>query len=65
MCDTHKEAKKLCYGREHHKVVSLDGTLLSKGGVMTGGTSGSMEAKAARFERQVSGACTRAHKASL
>jgi chromosome segregation ATPase len=38
VCDTHKEAKKLCFtGGERHKMVSLDGTLISKSGIMTGG----------------------------
>jgi len=53
VCDTHKEAKKLCFtGGERHKMVSLDGTLISKSGIMTGGMTGNMEAKAAAFDRQ-------------
>lgn len=52
VCDTHKEAKALSFsGNERQKVVSLDGTLISKSGLITGGVSGGMEAKAARFDR--------------
>ena len=49
VCDTHGEAKKLTFGGERRfKVVSLDGTMIKKSGEMTGGSSGSLEAKASR-----------------
>jgi hypothetical protein len=56
VCDTHAEAKKLGYGAggagsARHKVVSLDGTLIAKGGTITGGISRGTEAKAAGFDR--------------
>merc|ERR1712187_121205 len=36
-----KLAKKICYGRERHKAVTLKGTLISKNGNITGGSEGS------------------------
>ena len=51
VCDTHAEAKRLTFGGERRfKVVSLDGTMIKKSGEMTGGSSGSLEAKASRFD---------------
>ena len=53
VCDTHEEAKRLTFGGERRfKVVSLDGTMIRKSGEMTGGTSGSLEAKASRFDAE-------------
>ena len=37
-------------GPERHKVVALDGTLLSKSGFMTGGLTGSEADRAQRFD---------------
>ena len=51
VCDGHGEAKKLTFGGDRRfKVVSLDGTMIKKSGEMTGGNSGSLEAKASRFD---------------
>lgn len=51
VCDTADEARKLAYGsHERHKVVSKDGTLLSKAGIITGGASTSNDARAQRWE---------------
>eukprot|EP00898_Chlorokybus_atmophyticus_P006531 jgi/Chlat1/687/Chrsp104S01283 len=53
VCDTLDEAKSLAYGDdERFKVVSLDGTLISKSGSLTGGSSGNIEANARRFDSQ-------------
>lgn len=38
VCEGLGEAKRLGF-REHHKVVTLDGTLIARNGAMTGGTS--------------------------
>lgn len=41
ICDTLAEARRLSFGsKERHKVVTLDGTLIHKSGLMTGGLSG-------------------------
>ena len=51
VCDAHAEAKRITFGGDRRfKVVSLDGTLIKKSGEMTGGSSGSLRAKAARFD---------------
>ena len=51
VCDTDREAKALAFqGPERHKVVALDGTLISRAGLITGGLSGGMERRAARFD---------------
>ena len=51
VCDTHAEAKRITFGGDRRfKVVSLDGTMIKKSGEMTGGNSGSLEAKASRFD---------------
>ena len=51
VCDAHAEAKRITFGGDRRfKVVSLDGTLIKKSGEMTGGNSGSLQAKAARFD---------------
>ena len=51
VCDGHAEAKAITFGGNARiKVVSVDGTLIKKSGEMTGGSSGSLEAKAARFD---------------
>lgn len=52
LCDTLQEAKRLCFGGpERHKAVTLDGTLIQKSGLMTGGLSG-IEARAARWDER-------------
>eukprot|EP00897_Mesotaenium_endlicherianum_P000577 jgi/Mesen1/1051/ME000122S00048 len=52
VCDTIDEARALAWGRERHKVVALDGTLMAKNGSMTGGTSGNIEARSQRWDDQ-------------
>ncbi|GBG59523.1 hypothetical protein CBR_g38546 [Chara braunii] len=52
VCDGLDEAKRLGWGPERAKVVALDGTLIHKSGMMTGGLSGGMEAKAQRWDDQ-------------
>ena len=41
VCETLDEARQLCYGSgsERYKVVALDGSLINKAGLMTGGSS--------------------------
>ena len=43
VCESHSEAKSLAYGRERHKVVTVDGTLFDRAGTITGGKSQGME----------------------
>ncbi|KAK9820343.1 hypothetical protein WJX72_009251 [[Myrmecia] bisecta] len=51
VCDSLEEAKRLAFaGPERHKVVALDGTLINKAGLITGGISGGMEARASRWD---------------
>ncbi|CAN1270479.1 Structural maintenance of chromosomes protein 1 [Linum perenne] len=52
VCDDLDEAKKLGWdGKgERIKVVTVDGTLLTKSGTMTGGTSGGMEARSKQWD---------------
>ena len=51
LCDGVEEAKRLAFmGPERHKVVALDGTLLSKSGFMTGGLTGNEADRAQRFD---------------
>eukprot|EP00850_Spirogloea_muscicola_P013986 SM000098S25066 [mRNA] locus=s98:69413:76675:+ [translate_table: standard] len=52
VCDTVEEASSLAFGAERHKVVALDGTLLSKSGAMTGGISGNMDSKSQRWDEK-------------
>lgn len=49
--DTLEQARKLAFGRQRYKVVTVDGSLILKSGLMTGGTtsSGKLEAKAKRW----------------
>ena len=57
LCDGVEEAKRLAFmGPERHKVVALDGTLLSKSGFMTGGLTGSEADRAQRFDEHRSAA---------
>ncbi|CAD7695742.1 unnamed protein product [Ostreobium quekettii] len=52
VCDTVEEAKRLAFGGEERlKVVTLDGTLIDRSGMITGGTHGGMEARAAIFDQ--------------
>ena len=49
------QARKLAYhgtGGERYKVVTIDGTVINKAGLMTGGSSGSERARAARWNQQ-------------
>lgn len=50
VCDDLGEAKALSWSGERHKVVTVDGTLLTKSGTMTGGTSGGMEARSHKWD---------------
>ncbi|KMT09901.1 hypothetical protein BVRB_5g121200 [Beta vulgaris subsp. vulgaris] len=50
VCDNLDEAKRLSWTGERFKVVSIDGTLLTKAGTMTGGTTGGMEARSNKWE---------------
>ncbi|XAR61094.1 hypothetical protein NMG60_11034705 [Bertholletia excelsa] len=50
VCDDLDEAKSLSWGGERFKVVTVDGTLLTKSGTMTGGTSGGMEARSHKWD---------------
>lgn len=50
VCDDLGEAKSLSWSGERHKVVTVDGTLLTKSGTMTGGTSGGMEARSHKWD---------------
>ena len=50
VCNDLDTARKIAFGRkERHKVVTKDGTLIRKSGLMTGGISG-VEAKAAKWD---------------
>jgi len=52
LCDTLELAKAICYqGNEKVKAVSLDGTVIHKSGLMTGGTS-DIAARAKRWEEK-------------
>lgn len=44
-------ARKLAFGKERYKVVTLDGTVIQKSGLMTGGISG-VEQKAKRWDEK-------------
>ncbi|MQM15887.1 hypothetical protein Taro_048838 [Colocasia esculenta] len=50
VCDGLEEAKKLSWEDERHKVVTVDGILLTKSGTMTGGLSGGMEARSQKWD---------------
>ncbi|KNC80623.1 hypothetical protein, variant [Sphaeroforma arctica JP610] len=54
VCDTLQEAKALCFGKgraSKHKCVTIDGTLIRRSGVMTGGLTG-VESRAAKWEQK-------------
>lgn len=50
VCDDLDEAKQLSWSGQRFKVVTTNGTLLSKSGTMTGGTSGGMEARSHKWD---------------
>lgn len=51
VCDSAEEARQWAYGGgERHKVVSRDGTLINKSGLITGGSSANHEARANRWD---------------
>uniref|UniRef100_A0A7N0VI19 SMC hinge domain-containing protein n=1 Tax=Kalanchoe fedtschenkoi TaxID=63787 RepID=A0A7N0VI19_KALFE len=50
VCDDLGEAKALSWSGERHKVVTVDGILLTKAGTMTGGISGGMEARSKQWD---------------
>lgn len=50
VCDSVDEARALAYrADERHKVVAVDGTMISKNGFMTGGLAGNESARASRW----------------
>ncbi|KAG9445663.1 hypothetical protein H6P81_011791 [Aristolochia fimbriata] len=53
VCDGLEEAKMLSWSGERHKVVTVDGVLLTKSGTMTGGISGGMEARSQKWDDQL------------
>uniref|UniRef100_A0A383VHM8 Structural maintenance of chromosomes protein n=1 Tax=Tetradesmus obliquus TaxID=3088 RepID=A0A383VHM8_TETOB len=50
--DEVQEAQALCYGPDHHKVVSADGTLFKPNGTFTGGRSNTLDARANRWDAE-------------
>ncbi|KAF5203852.1 Structural maintenance of chromosomes protein [Thalictrum thalictroides] len=50
VCDNLEEAKDLSWSGERSKVVTVDGILLTKSGMMTGGISGGMEARSKQWD---------------
>ncbi|KAK9087404.1 hypothetical protein Syun_029798 [Stephania yunnanensis] len=50
VCEHLEEAKVLSWSGERHKVVTVDGILLTKSGTMTGGMSGGMEARSNKWD---------------
>eukprot|EP00316_Scyphosphaera_apsteinii_P022800 CAMPEP_0119313214 /NCGR_PEP_ID=MMETSP1333-20130426/28260_1 /TAXON_ID=418940 /ORGANISM="Scyphosphaera apsteinii, Strain RCC1455" /LENGTH=1316 /DNA_ID=CAMNT_0007317997 /DNA_START=36 /DNA_END=3986 /DNA_ORIENTATION=- len=54
VCDSLEEARKLAYhsGGERYKVVTLDGTLINKAGLMTGGSSQGDRARASKWNQK-------------
>eukprot|EP00878_Enallax_costatus_P030403 GHUV01033097.1.p1 GENE.GHUV01033097.1~~GHUV01033097.1.p1 ORF type:complete len:751 (+),score=324.15 GHUV01033097.1:453-2705(+) len=46
------EARNFCYGPDHHKVVTVDGTLFKPNGTFTGGRSGTIDARANRWDAE-------------
>jgi len=56
VCDSVDEARALAFaGPERHKVVALDGTMISRAGLITGGVTASMESRAARWDDRALG----------
>lgn len=51
VCDSTEEAKQLSWGQggERHKVATLEGTLFSKAGTITGGMAGNLVGRAQRW----------------
>ncbi|KAG8380420.1 hypothetical protein BUALT_Bualt06G0013500 [Buddleja alternifolia] len=49
VCDDLSEAKHLIWSGQRLRVMTIDGTLFSKSGTMTGGTSGGMEARSHKW----------------
>ncbi|CAG8591189.1 9826_t:CDS:10 [Paraglomus occultum] len=65
VCDDLEIAKAICYGRNQEvKAVTLDGTIIHKSGLITGGRSG-IEAGAQRFKEQEVDALRRKRDAFL
>ena len=51
MCDSLEEARRLAFrGPERHRVVTLDGTLIEKTGLMTGGLTRDAAQRARRWD---------------
>ena len=55
LCDTLDEARQLAYhsgGGERYKVVTIDGSLINKAGLMTGGSSNVERARASKWDKK-------------
>ena len=53
VCNSVDEARQLAFGGEsRHKVVALDGTLFNKAGIITGGVTQGLEAKADKWTQK-------------
>jgi len=50
VAETIEEARTLAYGPERHKVVSLDGTVFNRAGLITGGMSRDAQSRAGRWD---------------
>ena len=51
ICNTVDEARQLAFGEIRRKVVALDGTLFNKAGIITGGVTQGLEAKANKWTK--------------
>lgn len=52
VCDTEEEARRLAFGAERHKVVTLGGTMITRTGVMSGGMTHDVESRARRWDEK-------------
>eukprot|EP00252_Welwitschia_mirabilis_P022634 TRINITY_DN6180_c0_g1_i1.p1 TRINITY_DN6180_c0_g1~~TRINITY_DN6180_c0_g1_i1.p1 ORF type:complete len:1224 (-),score=352.15 TRINITY_DN6180_c0_g1_i1:258-3929(-) len=55
VCEKLEEARILAWGTERHRVVTIDGVLLTKAGTMTGGITGGMEARSHKWDDKTIG----------
>ena len=62
VCDTEEEGKRLAFGSERHKVVTLDGTMITRTGVMSGGLSHDIERRAQRWDDNTTKALKQARR---
>lgn len=51
VCESLAEARRIATGEQRHKIVTHDGTLIHKSGLMTGGRSG-VEARAVKWDEK-------------